>query len=339
MSSGNNNLITIIIPVYNAARFIADCIESIINQSVEYWELLLVDDGSIDGSSEICDKYAQCNKKIRVIHPANGGPGKARNTGINACNTTWFTFVDADDKIGERYIENFHVEQCENDCVLSCQGFVRVDTTGKTLGEEYNLKDKVYKGERFIDHAFCESDLYSFGQSVGKLYNKTLCDRYNIRLNTSFSWSEDHLFYLQYLLHIDEIKTHSGCLYFYQYAAGQQTLTHRPLPYKEAIKIFHNIYPAADALVRQYDLSSSAMVKKIYYHSVTAGFSIVLRNLYREEQDKSERRMVLRLLRKDMRQMREKYNPHGVKGKIIKPLLLWLPINLLDTMFSKIISR
>ena len=339
MSLVNNSLITIIIPVYNAEKFIADCIESIFKQTVEYWELVLVDDGSTDSSRMICDKYAQCNKKVRVIHQMNGGPGKARNTGIDACNTVWFTFVDADDKIGERYIENFHVERCKNKYVLSCQGFIRVDTTGRALGEEYNFSDKIYKGKNFIKQAFLENDLYGYGQSIGKLYNKALCDKYNIRLNTNFSWSEDHLFYLQYLLHIREINTHSGSLYFYQYDNGCQTLTHRSLPYREAIEIFHNIYPAADAIVQKYELSKTDIVKKIYYHSVTAGFSIVLKNLYREEKNKRERRIVLKLLQKDMRQMREKYNPHGIKGKIVKPLLLWLPVNLLDTIFSKIISK
>ena len=101
--------------------------------------LILVNDGSSDKSGEICQEYAQQDCRITVIYQSNGGPGKARNTGINACKTPWFTFVDADDKLLPTYLANFHVENCKNETILSCQGLKRVDLQGHQLGRNIVL--------------------------------------------------------------------------------------------------------------------------------------------------------------------------------------------------------
>lgn len=333
-SGKSDSLITVIIPVYNAENLIADCIDSILIQTVSYWKVLLIDDGSVDNSGAICDEYAKNYSRISVMHQKNGGPGKARNVGIEACDTPWFTFVDADDKLMPTYLENFHVENCLDMCTLSCQGFRRVNMKGENLGEQYDFIDTVYAGEFFLKKAFEENDLYSYGQSVGKLYNKFICDKYNIRLNTDIYWCEDHLFYLQYLLHVKEIQLHSGCLYLYQFSEGQTSLTHRFLPYKEALNIFHNIYEAANAIVQKYALENSEVMKKINYHSVTAGFSLVINSLYNEEKDFRKRIFVLTILRSDMKKMYKRYNPNGFKGKMIKPILLYLPLPILDIILK-----
>ncbi len=335
----NNPLITIIIPVYNVEKLIAGCIESVIQQNVEYWNLILVNDGSSDKSGEICQEYAQQDSRITVIYQSNGGPGKARNTGINACKTAWFTFVDADDKLLPTYLANFHVENCKNETILSCQGLKRVDLQGHQLGEEYSFNDSVYADENFLEKAFCKEGLYNYGQSVGKLYNKSVCDKHNIRLNTDIRWSEDHLFYLQYLLWVKEIHTHAGCLYLYQFALGQNTLTHRHLPYTEALNIFKYLYPAANAVVQKFGLENSPVISQINYHSVTACFSNILQNLYREETNRYIRISVLEKLRSDMKLLQKKYKPNGISGKLLKPMLLYSPLSLLDIVLSKIICK
>ena len=295
----------------------------------------MVDDGTPDNSGIICDEYALKDNRIKVVHQKNGGPGKARNAGIELCDTLWFTFVDADDKIMPTYLENFHIEACKSNETLSFQGFKRVDLLGNSLGEEFNFTESIYSGVHCLETSFVENNLYAYGQSVGKLYNKVLCDEFNIRLNTEIYWSEDHLFYLQYLLHVNEIHTHIGCLYLYQFDEGQSTLTHRLLPYKEALKIFHNIYPAANELVKKFALKEASILRKINYHSVTAGFSLVIQNLYREEADKCIRMQVLRDLRSDMNEMQDKYNPNGIMARLLKYVILYLPVSLLDIILQK----
>mgnify|MGYP000158287329 FL=1 len=307
----------------------------VLNLSYRNWKLILVDDGTPDNSGIICNEYALKDNRIRVVHQKNGGPGKARNTGIELCDTLWFTFIDADDKIMPTYLENFHVETCKSNEILSVQGFKRVDLQGNLLGEEFNFTEGIYSGDLFLETSFIENSLYNYGQSVGKLYNKALCDKFNVRLNTEIHWSEDHLFYLQYMIHVNEIHTHAGSLYLYQFDESQPTLTHRLLSYKEALKIFHSIYPAANALVKKFDLKDDSVLQKINYHSVTAGFSLVIWNLYREEEDKCIRMQVLRNLRGDMNEMKNKYNPNGAMARLLKYAILYLPVSFLDTILQK----
>lgn len=101
--------ISVIIPIYNAEKFIDRCIESVLNQTVHDYELVLVDDGSTDNSGKICDQYASLDSRIKVIHKTNGGPGSARNSGIDYAisesESEWITFVDADDWIHKQYLE------------------------------------------------------------------------------------------------------------------------------------------------------------------------------------------------------------------------------------------
>lgn len=90
-------LISIIVPVYNVEEYIAECIDSILSQTFTDWELILVDDGSTDGSGKICDEYALKDKRIKVIHKENGGAALARNRGIDIATGNYITFIDGDD--------------------------------------------------------------------------------------------------------------------------------------------------------------------------------------------------------------------------------------------------
>ena len=93
-----NEKITLIIPVYNKKKYINHCLDSISAQTFEDFEVLLVDDGSTDGSAEICDEFANNNARVRVIHKQNGGVSSARNRGIEEAGGKYVVFCDADDE-------------------------------------------------------------------------------------------------------------------------------------------------------------------------------------------------------------------------------------------------
>ena len=92
-------MISVIVPVYNAEEYLEECVESILSQSYKYIELILIDDGSTDGSGELCDALAELDKRIVVIHRENGGVSEARNTGLDAAKGELIAFVDCDDYI------------------------------------------------------------------------------------------------------------------------------------------------------------------------------------------------------------------------------------------------
>jgi glycosyltransferase involved in cell wall biosynthesis len=99
-------MISIIVPVYNVREYLPRCVESLLGQSVEDFEVILVDDGSTDGSGAICDRYAAQDARVRCIHKENGGLSSARNAGLDAATGDWILFVDGDD-----YLVTFALEQ------------------------------------------------------------------------------------------------------------------------------------------------------------------------------------------------------------------------------------
>ena len=101
----NDELISVIIPVYNVELYLESCIQSICKQSYKNLEIILSDDGSTDHSGKICDKYASLDPRIKVIHKENGGLSDARNAGIEVASGQYFMFVDSDDTISKNTIE------------------------------------------------------------------------------------------------------------------------------------------------------------------------------------------------------------------------------------------
>ena len=92
-------LISVIVPIYNTELYLDKCMQSILNQTYRNLEIILVDDGSTDNSSQMCDLYAGKDSRIRVIHKENGGQSSARNVGLNVCTGDYISFVDSDDWI------------------------------------------------------------------------------------------------------------------------------------------------------------------------------------------------------------------------------------------------
>ena len=103
-----DKMISVIIPVYNVEKYLCECIDSVLGQTYQDYEVILVDDGSTDSSGTICDKYAETNSRIKVIHRKNGGLSEARNTGFDAANGEYIYFLDSDDYIRADALERMH---------------------------------------------------------------------------------------------------------------------------------------------------------------------------------------------------------------------------------------
>ena len=102
------DLISVIIPVYNVKGYVGECLDSVINQSYCNLEIIVIDDGSTDGSEDICDKYRDFDNRIKVIHQPNKGLAAARNAGLYICNGKYICFIDSDDYIKKDYIEKLY---------------------------------------------------------------------------------------------------------------------------------------------------------------------------------------------------------------------------------------
>lgn len=98
-------LVSVIVPVYNVEKYLEKCVDSLIHQTYQNLEIILVDDGSTDSSGEKCDNFAKSDNRVHVIHQKNGGSSSARNTGLEICNGEYISFLDSDDYFSECFIE------------------------------------------------------------------------------------------------------------------------------------------------------------------------------------------------------------------------------------------
>lgn len=120
-----NHLISVVVPVYNVENYLHASIESVINQTYKFWELILINDGSTDNCPSICDEYATKDKRIKVIHKKNEGVSKARNIAIDICKGEYITFLDSDDFWHEAYIETLLMLSLNYDADISQCNFTR----------------------------------------------------------------------------------------------------------------------------------------------------------------------------------------------------------------------
>lgn len=126
-----NDLISVIIPIYNVEKYLKKCIDSVLMQSYENLQIILVDDGSTDGSSKICDEYAKFDNRILVIHKKNGGLSSARNAGLKEARGNYITFLDSDDYVNATVYQELYMALQKRKDRIACTNFRRVDEAGK----------------------------------------------------------------------------------------------------------------------------------------------------------------------------------------------------------------
>ena len=141
--------VSIIVPVYNCARYLPACLNSLVAQTYHNIEILLVDDGSQDGSAEICDKFAEKYPVIQVLHQKNEGPGAARNTGLKKMSSQYCTYVDADDYVSKDYVETMMRLIQKYDADIVEVGLIRLLQTHNII-EEADEKVVCFDGPHIL---------------------------------------------------------------------------------------------------------------------------------------------------------------------------------------------
>ena len=126
-------LITVIIPVYNTLEYLPRCVQSVMAQTYENLEILLVDDGSTDGSSELCDGFAAKDPRVRVLHKENGGSSSARNLGLSECRGDYVGFVDSDDHVDPDMYETLFLGLQGSDPSIAQVGRDEIDAQGNLM--------------------------------------------------------------------------------------------------------------------------------------------------------------------------------------------------------------
>ncbi|QNK48151.1 glycosyltransferase [Brevibacterium sp. PAMC23299] len=212
----HDNLVSIIVPVFNAEKYLTKCINSLLNQSHKNIEVILIDDGSTDNSGIICDEFAMKNKNVKVIHQNNAGPSKTRNVGIDAAQGKYIQFVDSDDFI-EPNMTEILIKSINNGNELVICGYKSM-----FLIEGSNI---IHNCKSNIDGKFTLSEfMLHFGDLFrdnfinslwNKLYITNLIRNHNVRFIDNLHMGEDLLFNLAYIKACKSISIINKYLYNY----------------------------------------------------------------------------------------------------------------------------
>lgn len=170
--------IGIIVPVYDVELYLNRCIDSILEQTFEDFEVILIDDGSTDRSGRICDEYAEVDARIQVVHKDNSGVADTRNKGLEIVKTEYITFIDADDYVDSHYLETLYnlMKKYKGDLVISYHIVLQEDGGRKSKGRD--RKDRKTFGEAIVSKAeVYKAMLGNEGMITsvwGKLYHRNL---------------------------------------------------------------------------------------------------------------------------------------------------------------------
>lgn len=200
LAEDNKKLVSIVVPVYNVEMYLPACLDSLIGQTYETIEMLLVDDGSTDESGKICDTYAAKDSRIRVCHKKNQGVSSARNTGIEMAEGEYLIFVDPDDCVHRQMVE-LYLNCMEKTGTLLCNITINKDEldSGRNREDKCKLEEVPY--EDFMQ-LFCRDYINS---PVNKFYKAEIIKENHICFPENMSLGEDLLFNLDYFRHADNV--------------------------------------------------------------------------------------------------------------------------------------
>lgn len=156
-----NTIISVVIPVYNTEKYIKTTVKSILKQSFQDYEIILVDDGSTDSSPEICESLAIDHDNIRVFHTENRGAAAARNYGVDVAEGSYIAFVDSDDTVDPDYLYILYNNLIDNDADISVCGFEKINDGGKATKDKTHSKVRCMTGEKAMEKLLYQRDIMS----------------------------------------------------------------------------------------------------------------------------------------------------------------------------------
>ena len=211
--------VSIIVPVYNAEKSLARCVDSILNQEFRDFELILMDDGSKDRSGEICDGYARADARVVVVHKENSGVSDTRNQAIARARGTFLQFVDSDDWLTADATKLMVRAAEETGCDLVIADFYRV--VGKMVSRKGDIDtDQVIGREAFVGFMMENPADYYYGVLWNKLYRRSLVEAHGIQMDAKLSWCEDFLFNLEYVRYATTFYALRTPVYYYVKTKG-----------------------------------------------------------------------------------------------------------------------
>lgn len=243
-------MLSVIIPVYNAKKSLRKTVNSVLNQDFKHFEIILIDDGSTDGSEAICDELAQEYAQVNVAHKPNGGVSSARNLGLKIATGEFITFVDADDEIAQNMLSDIAREFKEKHVDMVLCGFKEIQENGHSTIKIADLPPRKILGRDFVLDTLlfvgCSSNSY-MNSVWGRGYKKRIIKDYGLRFEDR-PMGEDWLFNMKYCDVIDSFVYIDNP--YYIYVRNRESATSRYEPKQFELWLENRLF--RKELIRKY---------------------------------------------------------------------------------------
>lgn len=271
---------SIIVPIYNIERFLRKCIESIVSQTYSNIEIILVDDGSTDGSASICDEYEKCYSKIKVLHKENGGLVSARQAGARISSGDYILCVDGDDWISEDYVEQFNNVISEYNPDIICCGYVQVY-------DEYEDKHFIKSRNGFYTQEEINKEIFpilisgkdgsSFEPTVwAKAFRRELYLRYQNLVNPRIKIGEDGACTIPCIIDAQSLYIIPKCTYYYRFNTNSMTKERNAFSWEG----IHEIYKHLSSVIDMREEDFQEQFSRRIIHSL---FNVAVSQFYMRE--------------------------------------------------------
>ena len=327
-----NPMVTVIIPMYNCEKTISDTIESVLQQTYSQYEIILVDDGSIDGTVEVCREKLKESTNWKLITQHNLGVSVARNAGIAAAKGEFLFFLDSDDWMRADMLQTLILKQNKENSDLVLCGFTYI----RVNGNEDNIP-KIYSGKmnEISSNQFYECyTLRFFNAPWNKLFKRKIIIDNSIEFNTSISILEDLMFNLQYMYVADTITIVEEALYLYNRTNMGGLL--RKIHYNKDCAVF-DTYDALDALMNKLNIAKKYR-KKIVMDLLKdlLKFQICISNdIHLNNVEKIKKIQSIRSNKIYSQMIRQAMLPGGVKNNCLCCVAKWIPSILIKRCAKK----
>lgn len=322
---------SVIVPAYNVESFLKKCLDSIASQSCPNYEVILVDDGSTDGSGEICDRYAAQYPQWKVIHKENGGLSAARNTALDMARGTYIVFVDGDDYIEKDYLANVYVRMAEMGYDLCSFASRRVDESGNYLFEQrftdmieewdFSVSDK----ESFFWTYFLQ---YKAGwEACYHVFRRDIIEEHGLRFCEELPYAEDLQFTFSYLLYVNRYIKIPDVLY--NYTVRRSSITKMTTRKAQIGYVFGDIF---GAMMDAYKRTKNADLDNYLYFAALMQYFMVEFLRYMSLQEIREQLLtnvhhkrifqMLRVMRRKRKKLQEIYGDWAGKKLWIEAMYL-----------------
>ncbi len=203
-------MFSIIIPVFNSEKYLENCIISVLNQTYKNFELLLINDGSTDNSAEICEKFANEDNRIKVIHQPNRGVSSARNKGIDNATGDYITFVDSDDVVISEWLEIVNIELDKNNLDMLTYRFSQ-----NNIIDNPEIKSFTALNSSDLKYKFNDILVVSMGSVCTNIYKREIINNNQIKFNNDIALNEEIFFNFKILENIKSLRFIDKVLYYY----------------------------------------------------------------------------------------------------------------------------